>query len=65
LFSADNELLNRERRDPRRESIDLLLTMRSRRQLVATRGNGFGSFPRLWRRDDVPLIACGCDRWAP
>jgi hypothetical protein len=44
LFSADNELLNRERRDPRRESIDLLLTMRSRRQLVATRGNGFGSF---------------------
>ena len=42
-----------------------LLTMRSFRQPVAARGNGFGLFPWLPRHTDLPLIATGCNHGAP
>ena len=45
--------------------IDTTLTMRSKRQLVATGGKGFGLFWRLPRRFDLPLIATGCNHGAP
>ena len=31
--------------------------MRSKRQLVATDGNGFGLFEAFWARRDLPLVA--------
>ena len=42
-----------------------LLTMGSNRQLVATRGNGFGLFWRLISRSHLPPIATGCNHGAP
>jgi hypothetical protein len=39
--------------------------MRSDRQPVAADGNGLGLFLQFLRRLDLPLIATGCDHWAP
>jgi hypothetical protein len=44
---------------------DALLTMRSKRQPVATHSNGFGLFAPARRRSDLPLIANGCNHGAP
>jgi hypothetical protein len=45
--------------------IDPLFTMRSDRQPLATHGNGFGLFPQLPRRTNLPPIATGCIHGAP
>jgi hypothetical protein len=49
----------------RTRTADLLLTMRSKRQRVATHGNGFGLLAWLLALGDLPLIATGCPGWAP
>jgi hypothetical protein len=43
----------------------MTLTMRSKRQRVATVGNGFRLFWRVQSRSDLPLIATGCNHGAP
>jgi len=45
--------------------LDPLLTIRSERQPVATRGNGFGSLAPFSPPEHLPMIATGCARWAP
>jgi hypothetical protein len=47
------------------EAVDPLLTIKVRRQLVATGSNGFGVIRRISARSYLPPIASGCDRWAP
>jgi len=39
--------------------------MESTRQLVAIDGNGFGLFAAVSASEHLPLIATGCNRWAP
>jgi hypothetical protein len=41
------------------------LTMRSKRQPVATDGNGFGVIPPLSRLCVLPPLATGCNHGAP
>jgi hypothetical protein len=43
-------------------AIDLLLTMRSDRQLVATSGNDFGLLEPISGLVHLPPVAAGCDR---
>ena len=46
-------------RSLRLDVIDLLLTLRSLRQSVATHGNGFRLFLGFWRRSDLRPVAIG------
>ncbi len=41
------------------------LTMDFPRQPVATRGNGFRLSEPISALSHLPLVATGCDRWAP
>jgi ATP-dependent exoDNAse (exonuclease V) beta subunit len=43
----------------------LLLTMRSKRQLVATGGNSSGLWEPSFGRGNLPPVATGCDHGAP
>jgi len=45
--------------------IDTTLTMRCAWQLVATGGNGFGSFLRVPLKVDLRSVATGCNHRAP
>ena len=44
---------------------NVLFTMRSDRQAVATHGNGFGLITRFLGSEHLPLVATGCARLAP
>jgi len=46
-------------------TVDPLLTIKVRRQLVATHGNGFGVILPFSALSHLPPVATGCDRWAP
>jgi hypothetical protein len=62
--SQDLAPLASQRRDPL-PFLECTLTMERLRQLVATHRNGFRLSEPFLVPSHLPLVATGCDRWAP